>query len=95
MHVRIERRLQGQGPRLLEEPWHYRVTYPQGKEPVLKALKTADITTIESERLFDLGLSSTHNFHSFLDKQAPMMPSWKKTLKEHWAMQWLAEYAGT
>ncbi|KAI4654740.1 uncharacterized protein J4E78_006917 [Alternaria triticimaculans] len=66
-----------------------------GKEPVLKALKTADITLSESERLFNLGLSSTHNFHSYLDKQAPMMPSWKKTLKEHWAMQWLAEYAGT
>lgn len=93
MHIRFDRKVDVLGGEILDDPWHFRVKYYQGKPPVLETLESASLTEEETELLFDLGLSKSRFVHSLLMKQAPMIP-WKGTYKDHWATRWLSEFKG-
>ncbi|CAN9440894.1 unnamed protein product [Alternaria alternata] len=93
MHIRFDRKVDVLGGEILDDPWHFRVKYHQGKPPVLETLEPASLTEEETELLFDLGLSNSRFVHSSLMRQAPMIP-WKGTYKDHWATRWLSEFKG-
>ena len=93
MHIRFDRKVDVLGGEILDDPWHFRVKYYQGKPLVLETLEPANLTEEETELLFDLGLSNSRFVHSLLMRQAPMIP-WKGTYKDHWATRWLSEFKG-
>jgi hypothetical protein len=93
MHIRFDRKVDVLGVRILDDPWHFRVKYYQGKDPVLDTLEPASLTEHETELLFDLGLCNSRFVHSLLMRQAPMVP-WKGSFKDHWATRWLSEFRG-
>jgi hypothetical protein len=93
MHIRFDRKVDVLSVRIFDDPWHFRVKYYQGKDPVLETLEPASLTEHETELLFDLGLCNSRFVHSLLMRQAPMVP-WKGTFKDHWATRWLSEFKG-
>jgi hypothetical protein len=93
IHIRIDHQIGGQGEWPVQKPWHFRVAYPDGKEPIVTALEFSDITHERTEQFCDLGLSGMHLISDFLYQDAPMM-SFDGTLQEYWNKRWLSDYAG-